>query len=132
MIFPQQLTILLLERLGAMVLFLVVYVACQIFQLAPTYGEAPVAALPKKSTGALFDLFNQLSLADGARQSGCQVDMIGSAAYTIRLTATVTANRGQIGVHARAGFQVQPLMALFGAEDNMEDDLAEGLRAYSM
>ncbi len=139
MVFSQNLTILLFERLGAMVLFLAVYVAYQLFQLTPADGEAAVAALPKTSTvlaalafdpgrRGLFDHFKQLRLADSAGQSGRQVDMIGGAADTIGLAVTVTADRRQIGVHARADFQVEPRMALFGAEDDVQDDLAEGLR----
>ena len=120
-------------------LLLVIYVAHQLFQLAPADGEVAVAALPKKTTvlaalafdpgrGCFFGLFKQLRLADGAGQSRRQVDMIGGAADTIGLAATITADRSQISMHARADFQVEPRMALFGAEDNVQDDLAEGLR----
>src|SRR5579859_1842866 len=122
-----------------MVLLLAVYVAYQLFQLAPADGEVAVAALPKKTTvlaalafdpgrRCLFDLFKQLRLADGAGQSRRQVDMIGGSADTIGLAATITADRSQIGVHGRADFQSEPGTALFGTEDNVQDNLAEGLR----
>ena len=95
----------------------------------PRWGRFVLTALAfDPGRRCLFDLFKQLRLVDGAGQSGREVDMIGGAADTIGLAATITSDRSQIGVHARSDFQVEPRMALFGAEDNVRDDLAEGLR----
>jgi hypothetical protein len=55
------------------------------------------------------------------------MDMIGCAAHPVSLSITISANGGQIGVHARPDLRVQPGVAFLGAKDDVEDDLAEGL-----
>jgi hypothetical protein len=41
---------------------------------------------------------------------------------------TITAQSGQIGVHGRSDGRVKPGAAVLGAKDNVENDLAKGLR----
>ena len=47
-VFVQQIAVLFLERVCAMMFLLVVYVAHQVFQLTPADGEVPVASLPEE------------------------------------------------------------------------------------
>jgi hypothetical protein len=54
--------------------------------------------------------------------------VIGGAPDAIGLAITITAQSGQIGVHARSDGRVKPGAAVLGAEDNVENDLAKRLR----
>jgi len=45
-----------------------------------------------------------------------------------RFCVQVAADRCNVGVHARPNVAVQPRFTIFGAEDNMNDDLAKRLR----
>ena len=47
---------------------------------------------------------------------------------TQRFCVQVAADRRNVGVHPRPNVAVQPRLAIFGAEDNMNDDLAKRLR----
>ena len=41
--------------------------------------------------------------------------------------ASVAADRRDVGVHARTNVAIEPWFAIFGAEDNVNDDPAKGL-----
>ena len=56
------------------------------------------------------------------------MDVIGSTANAVGRTITIAAHRRQVGVHARTDRRVEPGAAVFGAEDDVKDDLAKGLR----
>jgi len=56
------------------------------------------------------------------------MQMIGNTSNTDRFCVQVTADRRNVGLHARSNFAVQPWFAIFRAKDDMNDDLAEGLR----
>ena len=138
-VFPQEMTILVLEALLAMMLLLVIYVVCQILQLAPAYREIAVTSLPEKlrvsfalalnpGGRGFLDLFQQLCLGDDACQARGDMDVIGGASNTVGFATAIAAYRGQISVHARPDRLIKPGAAVLGAEDNVEDDLAEGLR----
>ena len=54
--------------------------------------------------------------------------MIRRTANAVGLAIAVAADRSQVSVHPRADGSVKPGPAVFGAENDVEDDLAEGLR----
>ena len=56
------------------------------------------------------------------------MEMIGKTADTRRFCVQVAADRRNIGMHARPNVAVEPCFAIFRAEYNMNDDLAERLR----
>src|SRR3974390_3390028 len=72
-------------------------------------------------------LFDQICLADSATQSDCQVDVVRRAANPISLGRAVPTNRGKVAMHAWSNGLIQAFLAIFGAEDNMDNDLAERL-----
>jgi hypothetical protein len=54
--------------------------------------------------------------------------MISNTTDMQRFCVQVAADRCNVGVHARSNVAVQPRFTIFGAEDNMNDDLAKRLR----
>ena len=56
------------------------------------------------------------------------MEMISNTADTQRFCVQVAADRRNVGVHPRPNVAVQPRFTIFGAEDNMNDDLAKRLR----
>jgi len=60
------------------------------------------------------------------------MDMISNTADTQRFCVQVTADRRNVGLHARPDVPVQPCCAILGAEDNVNDDLDERLRHCGM
>jgi hypothetical protein len=56
------------------------------------------------------------------------MDVIHSAPDAVSGAITVPAQSGQISVHARSNGKVKPGVAVLGAEDDVENDLAKGLR----
>lgn len=53
--------------------------------------------------------------------------MISNAADAPYFCVQITADRRNVSVHAGTNVTIQPRFAIFGAEDNMEDDFAQGL-----
>ena len=74
-----------------------------------------------------FDRLDQVCLADSTAQTNCKVDMVDDAANSISFAIVVTTDRGKIGVHARRYGSTQPFLAVFRAENYMDNDLAERL-----
>ena len=139
MILAQEIAVFLLEGPGPMMFFLVVDVFHQILQLAPTDGEGAISCLPLKRRvwialgldpggRGLFDFFEEFGLGEGAGQSGGDVDVVGGPADAVGLAFTIATDGGQVGVHAWPDGGVEQGTAVFGAKDDVEDDLAEGLR----
>jgi hypothetical protein len=56
------------------------------------------------------------------------MEMISNTTDTQRFCVQVAADRGNVSVHARSNVTVQPWFAILGAEDNVNDDIAERLR----
>ena len=54
--------------------------------------------------------------------------MISNTADTQRFCVQVAADRRNVGVHARPSVAIQPCRAIFGTENNVNDDLAKRLR----
>ena len=78
--------------------------------------------------GGLLDLLQESCLAEGACQPRCDMDVIRGASNAVGWAITIPAQSGQIGVHAVPDGRVQPGAAVLGAEDDVENDLAKGLR----
>jgi hypothetical protein len=55
------------------------------------------------------------------------MQMIRNTADKERFCVQVSADRGHVRMHSRPNVAVQPGFAILGAEDNVNDDLAEGL-----
>jgi len=55
------------------------------------------------------------------------MEMISNTADPQRFCVQVAAHRRNVGIHARPNVMVQPRFAIFGAEDNMDDNLAKRL-----
>jgi hypothetical protein len=55
------------------------------------------------------------------------MQMISNTADKQRFCVLVTADRRNVGMHARSNVAVQPSVPIFGAEDNVNDDLAKRL-----
>jgi len=55
------------------------------------------------------------------------MQMISNTADKQRFCVQVTADRRNVGVHARSNVAVQPSFPIFGAENNVNDDLAKRL-----
>jgi hypothetical protein len=53
--------------------------------------------------------------------------VISNSTNAVCFALRITANSGQIGVHARANLGVEERLTLFGAEHNVDDNLAERL-----
>lgn len=53
--------------------------------------------------------------------------MIGNTAHTQGFAGQITANRGEISVHARPHGSIEPRLAILRAKDNVNDDFAERL-----
>jgi hypothetical protein len=139
----QKPPVFFLKCLFAMVLLLVINVAYQLLQLTPTYGEISVATLPKKGLVLLtlvlnpggrgpFDFLQELCLADSASESCGDVDVIGRATDTVGCAIAITTKSGQISMHARPNYVVEPGPPVFSTEHDMKDDLAEGLGHISV
>jgi hypothetical protein len=54
--------------------------------------------------------------------------MISNTADTQRFSVQVAADRRKLGVHAWPNVAIEPCFAIFGAKDNVNDDLAKRLR----
>ena len=67
-------------------------------------------------------------MANGARQPGCDMDVIRGAPNAVGWAISIPAQGGQIGVQARPDGRVKPRAAVLGAENDVENDLAKRLR----
>ena len=53
--------------------------------------------------------------------------MVGDSTNPIRFAIVVTTYCGKVGVYARGYSCIKPLLAVFGAENYVDNNLAEGL-----
>jgi len=58
------------------------------------------------------------------------MNVISNAADALCFALGIPAHGGQIGMHARANFRVEQWLTVFGAEYNVNENLAEGLRHW--
>ena len=72
-----------------------------------------------------FDRLDQVCLADSTAQTNRNVDMVDDSANSISFAIVVTTNCGEVGMHARRYGSIKPLLAVFRAENYMDNDLAE-------
>ena len=85
----------------------------------------PLLLDPGRRAG--FDPLDQVCLAYSTAQTNCKVDMVDDAANSISFAIVVTTDCGKVGVHARGYGSIKPLLAVFRAENYMDNDLAERL-----
>src|SRR5258708_38976356 len=77
--------------------------------------------------GCLFDLLQQIGLADRACQYRNDVNMIGDSPDTVGLAPAIATHRREVCVHAWSNGRVQQWIAVFCAKDDVNEYLAEGL-----
>ena len=122
-----------------MVFLLGVHVSEEGVELARAHRKRAVAALPVEVAivggealdpfrGCFLQPFEHVRLGESSRQRRYQMDMISHAADTEGFRARVAANGRKIGVHSGPDVGVQPRVAVFCAEYNMNDDFAKRLR----
>jgi hypothetical protein len=80
---------------------------------------------PRRS-GFLY-FFQEVCLADGACQSGSDVDVVGNTSDAVSFASAIATNGGKIGVHPRPDRGIKPGVAVFCAKDYMDDNLTERL-----
>ena len=107
-------------------------------ELTRTDGKYCIPTLPEKAAIARFKrldpfrgcflyLFNHLGLGKSSRQCRDDVNVIGHSIRSIGFATQIAADCCQVGVHAWADGRVEPRLTILGAEDDMKDDLTEGL-----
>jgi len=72
-----------------------------------------------------FDRLDQVCLADSTAQTNRNVDMVDDSANSISFAIVITTDSGKVSVHARGYGSIEPLPAVFRAENYMDNDLAE-------
>src|SRR5205085_5476957 len=108
------------------------------FELAWTGGKRAITALPEKAAVACINglyplrrrflrLFDELRLGNSSRQGGDDMNVIGCSADARQFCAEVAANRCQIRMHARPDVGIERRLSVFCAENDVEDDVTEGL-----
>ena len=75
-------------------------------------------------------MFDEFGLAGRSWERCHNVNMIRHAADVRQLCAEIAADRGQLGMHARAHITIEPRLAIPGAKDDVKDDFAERLRHW--
>jgi glycine cleavage system aminomethyltransferase T len=53
------------------------------------------------------------------------MDVVSNSTNAVCLTLGIPANRGQVGMEARANLRVEEGLTVFGAENNVNKNLAE-------
>src|SRR5438552_335291 len=132
--FLQQLAIFLLEGFGLVMRLLVIDVTHQVIELTIANGKIAVTALPEEigvlpplsfdpCGGGLFDLLQQIGLADRSGQPGGEVNVVGNASNAVSFAPAIAANSCQICMHSWSDGRFQPRVAALGAKDDVNDYL---------
>lgn len=119
-------------------LLLVVDIGGEGHQVRRSYREASVTALPEEIAqssglslqpfgGRGLQSFDQIS-NQRARKTDSEMNMIRHATDAISFTPRVPCDLGQIGVEVRTQRWIEARKTVLRAEDQMDDDEAEGLR----
>jgi hypothetical protein len=72
-----------------------------------------------------FQFGDQISHADRPRQTHCKVDMIGNTTYPKAFAFQVSSYGGKISVDILAAVFGDPRLAVFSAEDDMNEQKGE-------
>jgi hypothetical protein len=134
-VFAQKLEVLFLKTLGSMMFLLVIHVTHEIIELAVTDGKIAVTSLLEErivlwalcfdpSGGGFLYLFKEVWLANRAAQSGGHVNVVGDASDAVCFASAVAANGCQIRMHSRPNSGIKPGMPVFGAKNDVDNDLA--------
>ena len=134
-VFFQEHPEFLLKRFAPMMFPLPVNVSFQRRQVGRADGKAGVTPLPGKSGqrrglgfhpfgGTNFQLLHQIRNGHRARQANGQMDMIRHPAGAITFAIRIAGHGGEIGVQLRPGAVVEPRLAVFGAENEVNNDEA--------
>src|SRR5258705_10111113 len=113
----------------------VINVMHEVIELAVADGKIAVTSLPEErlvlwslgfdpGRGGLLYLFKKGRLANRARQSGSDVNVVGDAADAVSFTSAIAANGCQIRMHSRPNCGIEPWMPVFGTKNDMDNDLA--------
>ena len=82
--------------------------------------------------GCFLYLFDGLSLGNSSRERCDNMNVTCNTAHVHEFGTEVATGCGQICMHARPNFAVQPWLAILRAEDDVNDNLAKGLRHGGM
>jgi hypothetical protein len=85
----------------------------------------PLLLDPGRRAG--FDRLDQVCLTESTAQTNCKVDMVEEPANPISFAIVIATYRGQVCMHARGYGSIKPFLAVFRAENYMDNDLAERL-----
>lgn len=107
-------------------------------ELTRTDGKGCIPTLPEKVAimrfkrldplrGCFLYLFNHLGLGKSSWQCCDDVNVIGHTVRSNGFATQIAANCCQVGVHAKADGRVEPRLTILGAEDDVKDDVTEGL-----
>jgi hypothetical protein len=55
------------------------------------------------------------------------MNVIGHTIRSKGLATQIAADRCEVGVHARTDSRIEPRLSIFGTEDDVKDDVTEGL-----
>ncbi len=77
--------------------------------------------------GAGFQLLKQLGDCNGSRETDCKMHVVANSAYAIAFAAGVTNDRCEIGMEICSNGVGQGRLAVFRAEDYMDQDETESL-----
>ena len=124
-----------------MVLLLRVNVLEHGIKLTRAHRKRAIPALPEKAAiasikrfdpfrGCFLYLFEELSLGDSPRQRRNDVDVVSNTADAHEFCPEITADCGQISMHARTHARFERRLAILGAKDDVKGNLAERLGAW--
>ena len=127
-----------LKRPGPMMLLLAVNVSIQRFHIGRSDGKTGVTALSCKISQCRrlrfqpfgrsgFQLLHQIGNGDGARQSDGQMHVVRHPARAITFAIGIADDGGQIAVDLWPHIADEQRPPVFGAENEVKDDEAQGL-----
>ena len=73
-------------------------------------------------------MFYEIGHRDGASELDGEVDVIESAADPVDFAASITADLGEVGKEAGSDGVGEPGFAVFGRENDVEENACQGLR----
>ena len=64
-------------------------------------------------------------MTNRAAQPHGKMNVVSNTTNAVGFALRISAHGGQIGMHARANLRVEEVLAIFGAEHNVNENLAE-------
>ena len=139
----EEIQILLFKGLLAVVFILPVDVVENHCQFSMVDRERSVTALPSEVTesrrlgfdpfcGVCFQFLYEVGDGDRSGEANGEMDVIGHASGPVAFASVGPCHLGEVSVDVGAEIRCQVWCAVFGAEDDVDDDGAEGLWQESL